>query len=41
PLLAFFMLKEFEIRDIISILNGKKLGLKPAEIEKHLITWIN
>ncbi|RKY78589.1 hypothetical protein DRQ12_05710 [candidate division KSB1 bacterium] len=41
PLLAFFMLKEFEIRDIISILNGKKLGLEPAEIKKHLITWIN
>lgn len=38
PLLAFFLLKRFEIKDIVCILNGKKLGMKEDKIREYLIT---
>lgn len=38
PLLAFFLLKKFEIRDIIRILNSKKIGMKEDKIREYLIT---
>jgi V/A-type H+/Na+-transporting ATPase subunit C len=38
PLMAFFILKEMEIKDIITILNGKQLGLSQERIKSHLIT---
>jgi vacuolar-type H+-ATPase subunit C/Vma6 len=37
-LVAFFILKEIEIRDIITILTGKHLGLSQERIKSHLIT---
>ena len=37
-LVAFFILKELEIRDIITILTGKHLGLSQERIKSHLIT---
>lgn len=38
PLVAFFIMKEMEIRDIVSILTGKHLGLSQERIKSHLIT---
>jgi len=37
-LMAFFILKELEIRDIIAILTGKNLDLSQERIKSHLIT---
>jgi vacuolar-type H+-ATPase subunit C/Vma6 len=38
PLLAFFMWKEMEIRDIITVLSGKDLGLPQERIREYIIT---
>ena len=37
-LVAFFIMKEMEIRDIVSILTGKHLGLSQERIKSHLVT---
>jgi len=37
-LLAFFIWKEMEIRDIITVLSGKHLGLPQERIRDHIIT---
>ena len=38
PLVAFFVLKEMEVRDIITILAGKRLGLPQERIRSYLVT---
>lgn len=37
-LIAFFVLKEMEIRDIITILSGRQLGLPQERIRSYMIT---
>lgn len=38
-MMCCFFLKEIEIRNITSIIEGKKYGLEPGEIEKHLVGY--
>jgi vacuolar-type H+-ATPase subunit C/Vma6 len=37
-LFAFFIAKEMQIRDIVTILSGRNLGLAPERIRTYLIT---
>lgn len=37
PIIAFLLEKDIEIQNLTAIVNGKAEGLKPEEIEKHVI----